>query len=50
MLVNNPIIFICNNMYIKGLKSLREISTIFFFEREKENLIERIIEVIEKEN
>ncbi len=29
-----PLIFICNNLYIKGLKELREQSEIFNFKRD----------------
>ena len=46
MKVHHPIIFICNNIYIKGLKTLREAAQVFLFEREKETLIDRIVEVI----
>ena len=49
LLIKKPIIFICNNVYIKGLKKLRNVSDLFNFKREKENLLERVLEILEKE-
>lgn len=48
-LINKPIIFICNNIYIKGLKDLRMTTRIFQFKKDEESVFRRIKEVLTTE-
>lgn len=46
---NIPIIFICNNIYTKGLKVLRQIGEVIHFQRERDMLLERVSDIIQIE-
>lgn len=44
-----PIIFICNNLYIPSLRSLRQIAVRFNFERDESSIIERVRNILRME-
>lgn len=45
-----PLIFICNNFYVKGLKALRDNSEIFTFKRDLTSVKERVFDITKLEN
>jgi DNA polymerase III delta prime subunit len=47
--INKPIIFICNNIYIKGLRDLRMSTRTFQFKKDDESVFRRIKEVLTTE-
>lgn len=48
--INRPVIFICNNPYVKGLKELRGKAHIFFFNTLlEERVFKRLREIVNNE-
>lgn len=47
---SKPIIFICNNVYQKGLAGLRKHCEHFKFRRDEESVLQRLKEIVEREN
>lgn len=45
-----PLIFICNNLYVKGLRALRDNSEIFTFRRDLISVKERVFDIVKLEN
>lgn len=48
-LINKPVIFICNNLYTKGLNRLRSVSRIFQFKKDDFSVLERVKEILKLE-
>lgn len=48
--LNAPMIFICNNVYAKGLRELRQRSRVFAFRKDEENVYKRAKEIMKAED
>ena len=47
--IKRPMIFICNNIYTKGLNKLRSVARVFAFKKDENSVFERVREVVNLE-